>query len=290
MAQLPDSLRDWMTGGRFVTVDGVSLFYRIGGSGPWLVCFHGFPTSSRDWHRLLPRLEKKFRVLVFDFPGYGLSAKPPRRDYSLLRQLDATEALLRHLGVEEFSLLSHDMGNSVACELLYRLEQGVSRLKVKSLTLLNGGIYMDLHRPLLTQRLLRTPLLGPIVARLSGWTVFRAQYPRVYARPAEFDESHYREQWALIRHNEGRRCLASIAGYMRERTRMGQRWLGPLHRCRVPLQAIWGRCDPIAVPAIAERLAANHPKVKLIMLDDTAHYPQLERPAEVAAAILDEGR
>ncbi|MBI3884834.1 MAG: alpha/beta hydrolase [Opitutae bacterium] len=286
MSDLPDSVRTWRDGGNFVEADGVPVFHRVAGRGPWLVCFHGFPTSSWDWHRLLPLLEKHFRVLVFDFPGHGLSGKPAHRDYSLKRQFDAAEALWRHLGIEEFSLLSHDMGDTVACELLRRLELGASRCRLKSLTLLNGGLYPDLHRPLLTQRLLRTPVLGPLVARCSGWPVFRTQYARLYARPAEFTEEHYREQWALLLHNEGRRSLASVAGYMPERLRMGEQWLGPLHRCPVPLRAIWGRLDPVAPPTMTARLAAKHPALELVALDDAGHYPQLERPAEVAAALL----
>ena len=77
MNELTGELQSWMAGGRFTQVDGVELFYHLsrqrGDHLPWLVCFHGFPTSSWDWHLLLPHLEKKYRILVFDFPGYGLS-------------------------------------------------------------------------------------------------------------------------------------------------------------------------------------------------------------------------
>lgn len=81
MDELTGPIQSWMAGGRFSQVDGVELFYHLSKRHsshlPWLVCFHGFPTSSWDWHLLLPHLEKKYRVLVFDFPGYGLSAKHP---------------------------------------------------------------------------------------------------------------------------------------------------------------------------------------------------------------------
>jgi pimeloyl-ACP methyl ester carboxylesterase len=73
-----------MASGRFVQVDGINLFYRQLGTGPDLVCLHGFPTSSWDWHLILPELARHFRVTVFDLPGYGLSDKPPGRSYSLL--------------------------------------------------------------------------------------------------------------------------------------------------------------------------------------------------------------
>jgi len=290
MDELTGPVHSWMAGGRFSQVDGVELFYRLSKHRsshlPWLVCFHGFPTSSWDWHRLLPYLEKKYRVLVFDFPGYGLSAKLPDRDYSLGRQLDAAEALLNFLQISEFDLLAHDMGNSVACELLYRREQGYYPFALRSLALLNGGIYMDLHQPLLTQRLLRTPLLGALTARFSSWQVFRWQYPRVYAQPGQFDQAHYRSQWALMLNNEGRRTLHKIAAYMKERQRMGERWTGPLHRLDVPLKVIWGKRDPIAVYAIAQKLCQSNPGAQLFTLDEIGHYPQLEAPEMVADCLL----
>ncbi|MDP2138452.1 MAG: alpha/beta hydrolase [Candidatus Didemnitutus sp.] len=279
-------MRAWQAGAQFAEVDGVRVHYRVAGDGPWLVCFHGFPTSSWDWHQLVPLLAPHRRVLVFDFPGYGLSAKPTDRDYSLLRQCDAAEALLRSLGIATFDLLAHDMGNSVACELLYRIEQRETDLELRSLTLLNGGLYMDLHRPLLTQRLLRLPVLGALVARITSWMLFRRQYPKVYARPEQFAEAHYRHQWNLLLHGGGRRTLALIAGYMRERVRRGERWLGPLHRTTLPLTVIWGREDPIAVHAIAERLVRENPRARLVTLEGVGHYPQLEAPVWVASQVL----
>jgi pimeloyl-ACP methyl ester carboxylesterase len=288
---LTSPLQSWMAGGRFALLDGVELFYRVGALRhrhlPWLVCFHGFPTSSWDWHLLMPLLEKSYRVLVFDFPGFGLSGKPTDRNYSLTRQLDAAEALLKHLGIMEFDLLAHDMGNSVACEMLYRREQGGYPFDLKSLCLLNGGIYMDLHQPLLTQRLLRTPVIGALTARFSSWQIFRRQYPQAYARPEQFDDTHYRSQWAFMLNNQGRRTLHKVAGYMKERQRMGDRWTGPLHRLDLPLRLIWGRRDPIAIHAIAEKLCAANPSARLYTLDEEGHYPQLEAPLEVARCFLE---
>ncbi|MDX1381719.1 MAG: alpha/beta fold hydrolase, partial [Xanthomonadales bacterium] len=93
MTELPEALHTWSASGRRVLADGVSLYTRERGRGDWIVCVHGFPTSSWDWHRVMPGLARKHRVLVFDLPGFGLSEKPPGRDYSLLRQADAMEAL-----------------------------------------------------------------------------------------------------------------------------------------------------------------------------------------------------
>ena len=285
-SELTDDLHSWMASGRSANVDGTDVWYRVEGSGPWLVCFHGFPTSSWDWHRLLPLLTPHYRVLVFDFPGYGLSGKPRDRSYSLRRQMDATEALLKLLGIEEFDLLAHDMGASVACELLYRLEESQTALRLRSYTMLNAGVYMDMHQALLTQRMLRTPILGTLVARLSSYRLFRYQYPNVYADPNSFDEEHYRQQWSLIMYNNGRGVMEKVAGYMRERRKYVERWLMPLQRTTVPFKLIWGCEDPIAIFPIAQKLSARNPNIELTPLKKIGHYPQLEAADLVAAKML----
>jgi len=79
--------------------------------------------------------------------------------------------------------------------------------------------------------------------------------------------------------------LHKIAGYMHERTRMGDQWTGPLHRLELPLKVIWGKEDPIAVRDIAMKLSLHSHSARLVMLKDVGHYPQLEAPDQVAAAI-----
>jgi len=284
---LPASLQTWRAAGKLLLADGVELFFREQGDGPPLVCFHGFPTSSWDWHRVLPLLSQSFRVIIFDFPGYGLSAKPPDRDYSVLRQMDAVESLLGQLGVRRFHLLSHDMGDTVACELIYRMRENLTDLEMDRWIILNGGIYTDLHQPLLTQRLLRTPIVGEITARLASRRVFDWQFPNVYANPEQFNPEHYDCQWALLQHAGGRKVLAKVAVYMRERLKYADRWLDSLHQWQGPVRIIWGRHDPIAVPAIAERLAPRLSDAKLVVMEDLGHYPQLEGPEDTATKILE---
>ena len=292
--RLPVPLQHWSAAGQRLELKvggseerSLEVYYQVGGNGPWLVCFHGFPTSCWDWHLILPLLQRHHRVLIFDFPGYGLSDKPVWHDYSLLCQMDIVEQLLQHFGISRFDLLCHDMGNSVACELLHRIDAGETTLQLRRMVMLNGGVYMHMHKPLLTQRLLRTPLIGQLVARFSSWQVFSRQYPKVYANPDAFEPEHYECQWSLIRHNQGRKVLAPVAGYMRERVRREQRWLGALHQSRIPCRLIWGERDPIAVHAIGIQLRQNMQQAALVSLPAIGHYPQLEAPEEVAGLIGD---
>ena len=51
---------------------------------------------------------------------------------------------------------------------------------------------------------------------------------------------------------------------------------------------IWGREDPIAVHAIAERLDRENPGAELTTLDGVGHYPQLEAPDAVATHLIND--
>src|SRR6476659_4993306 len=64
----------------FKTADvaGLRVFYREAGdpSKPTIVLLHGFPSSSHQFHDLMPRLEDRFHVIAPDYPGMGYSDAP----------------------------------------------------------------------------------------------------------------------------------------------------------------------------------------------------------------------
>src|SRR5258708_40377283 len=124
-----------------------SIFVRVLGDGPWMTMIHGFPTSSWDWAPIAGALAPKYRLLTFDLLGFGDSDKPSGHDFSAFEQADIVEALWRHYGVAETRLVAHDVGMTVALELLARRDEGNAATGVTDITLLNGGGYAGHHRP-----------------------------------------------------------------------------------------------------------------------------------------------
>src|SRR5512139_1318576 len=57
-------------------VDGLELYYRIGGSGPPLLLLHGFTATGQQWDPFLDALGKHNTVIVPDMPGHGRSSAP----------------------------------------------------------------------------------------------------------------------------------------------------------------------------------------------------------------------
>jgi pimeloyl-ACP methyl ester carboxylesterase len=277
----------WRRKGRMVRARGMSVFVVDEGGGPDdappLLLLHGFPTSSYDWQGVWPRLTARRRVVAFDFPGFGFSDKPADYSYSLLEQADIVELVARELRLDRVNLWAHDMGTSVATELLARREAGLLHFEIERLILMNGSVHAEMASLTAGQRLLRRPLLGPLFARVANRATFRLQMKRVLARPVAPGELD--AQFELLRLNDGQLRLPKIMGYYAERTRFRRRWIGALERFDRPALILWGTRDPVAVLAIAEKLARDTPGATLRKLEGVGHYPQLEAPEQVAEQV-----
>jgi len=177
---LPDQLANWKAAGETYLYRGHSIFYHTEGRGEVLVCIHGFPTASWDGHAVWPRLVEKFRVVAVDMIGVGLSDKPLNYSYSLFDQANLHEGLLAFLGEQTVHLLAHDYGDTVVQELLARHLAGTSRLNVRSVCLLNGGLFPEAIHPHPIQKLLLNPLLGPMVGRLLSERRFQKSFSSVF--------------------------------------------------------------------------------------------------------------
>ena len=221
-----DSLEHWRRGGAVFNWRGHDIFVRRAGAptAPVLLLIHGFPTASWDYAPVWEALAAHWRVLTLDMLGFGFSAKPRHRSYPLADQADLFEAFLRAESVTDYHVMAHDYGDTVAQELLAR---DSAAPKLRSVCLLNGGIFPEAHRPLLIQRLLSS-FAGPMVARLSTRTTFAVSMRRIFASQRPPTAGELDSLWALVTHNKGRAVMAAVSRYRLERRPMRPRWVGAL--------------------------------------------------------------
>jgi len=278
------SATDWQAGGGYLGYAGNSVFFRREGTGARLLLLPGFPAPGWDWARLGPTLAQHHDVIAFDLLGFGLSDKPAQGDYRITRQADLAEAVLAHCGISRCTVIAHDYGDTVAQELLARQNEGGTRLVIERLVLLNGGLFPETHRPVLLQKLLFGPF-GRVIARLTSYRRFAANLRRICARPLA--EEELREHWRLLLRNDGLRVLPQLIGYMRERREHRARWVGALQHARIPIRVINGLADPISGAHMVARYRELVPDVDVAGLADVGHYPQIEAPEEVLAALAD---
>jgi pimeloyl-ACP methyl ester carboxylesterase len=276
--------RAWRQGGALHRFADLDLFYRRAGSGESLVLLHGFPTSSHDFAPLWEPLAAHFDVLAHDLIGLGWSAKP-RRALSVALQADALESLLAALGIERAHLLAHDLGDTVAQELVARHVDGSGRVSWRSVTLLNGGLFPETHRALRVQKLLLSPL-GPILARLSSRRRFDASFAAIFGPDTPPSRAFLDDAWFLLTRDGGRAMLPRLIRYIVERRERRERWVGALTARALPVRLVVGALDPISGRHMAERYRELVRDPDVVLLERLGHYPHVEDPEAVLTAFL----
>ena len=244
---------------------------------------HGFPSSSFDWHMVVPELAKRVRVAAFDFLGFGLSDKPDQA-YSLFAQADLAEAVAAECGIERCVLVSHDMGDTVAAELLKRYSDGDLSFEIERAIITNGSIFIDMAQLSSGQQLLLSlpdeQLSEPL--QMNGMAPgLRETFGR---EPVDAEIDAMIE---LIRHNGGDQLLPRTIRYIEERRANQPRFTDGLASYEGPLTALWGELDPIAVVAMMDKLAEVRPSTEIVRWPDVGHWPALEAPELVSAAVLE---
>jgi pimeloyl-ACP methyl ester carboxylesterase len=282
---LTERVRAWQERGQSEEFRGYGIHvFRQLAEGPLLLLLHGFPSSSYDW-RLLLEEDVPRNVLAFDFLGFGLSAKPREHDYSLFWQADLTEELVRRHGDgRPVLIVAHDMGTSVANELMARDLEGKLEMEIAGIVLFNGSMVLEAASPTPAQRALRSPL-GPLVARLSSERIFRHQFGSVFSDAHPLSEAEAEDQWSLVCHNGGRTLGHRLVSYMDQRETYAERWHGAIRDWPGELSFAWGLRDPVATTAVLAALRELRPEVAVSELPELAHYPQLEDPGQIARCL-----
>jgi pimeloyl-ACP methyl ester carboxylesterase len=250
-----------------------------------LLVLHGFPSSSYDYALVLDDLRRARRVLLLDFLGYGLSAKPDQA-YTVAEQADIAMAFVASLGVDRLALLSHDVGDTVGGELLARQLEGSWPVEVTRRVLTNGSIYIDMAQLSPGQQLLLALPDEQMAAEgaLDAASV-QAGLAATFSATSSVPEQELVAQWDLIARNDGHRMLPRLIRYIEERRRDESRYTGAIERHPSPLHVVWGVDDPIAVVGMTDRLRAARPDTVVELLDVVGHYPMIESPARFASAV-----
>lgn len=278
------ALDHWLARGRFWPCQGYRHFVASAGHGPALLLLHGYPTGSFDWQPLWPRLSAHRRLIAPDFLGLGFSDKPAEALYTISAHADRIEQLLAEEGIDALSIVAHDLGVSVAQELLARVQEGRSRLHIHALVLLNGGLCPEAYQPRFIQRLLASPLgawIGPRVSRAAFERTLRELFA---AQPpaALLDDF-----WTLLEHQQGRRVAHRTGAFWRDRMAQRDRLVQALLSSRrPPLRLINGSADPNSGRHMADAFLALSPSTEVVHLPDVGHWPQWEAADAVSAALL----
>lgn len=246
-----------------------------------LLLIHGFPTSSWDWLPMWGDLIKNYRVIALDMLGFGFSDKPNNRNYSIHGQADIVEALVAAKGLESFHVLAHDYGDTVAQELLARQLEGNGVGQWLSCCFLNGGLFPETHRALLTQKLLLSPI-GSLLNSFTGFRKFCRNFSSVFGADTQPSDQELKDFWWLINFNNGKHLFHNLITYMSDRIQHRERWVSALQTSSIPLALINGSVDPVSGSHMVARYKELECRLDYCAeLPTIGHYPQVEAPEDV---------
>jgi pimeloyl-ACP methyl ester carboxylesterase len=250
---------------------------------PTILLLHGFPTSSWDWQPIWNSLVKDYRLIAVDMLGFGFSDKPNKYKYSIHGQADLVEALVKAKQLKQFHVLTHDYGDTVGQELLARQLEGSGAGEWLSCCFLNGGLFPETHRALLTQKLLLSPI-GGLLNRLTGYAKFCRNFSSVFGAKSKPSEEELKNFWWLININNGKHIFHNLITYIRDRLEHRERLVSAMQQSTIPLALINGSVDPVSGKHMVARYQELNCRLDyLAQLSEIGHYPQVEAPAEVAA-------
>ena len=279
-------IRSWLERGSFFGFDGHRIFYRREGAGPPLLLVHGYPFNSYDWHKIWGDLVSRHDVIAPDMLGMGFSDKPVRHRYSVFDHADMHEALARELGLAEFDVLAHDIGVTVVQEMLARRMESPALPKIRSVVFLNGGLFYEVYRPRLVQKLLCSPA-GHVLGPITPDGAVRAALKEMFGPDTQPTRAEVDELVEVLKHNRGKRVNHLVGRFVLDRKHHRDRFALPLERAVVPMRLVNGNLDPNSGAHLAQRYRELVPDPDVVDLPTIGHWPQLEAPRETVGPALE---
>jgi pimeloyl-ACP methyl ester carboxylesterase len=165
--------------GRFLEIDGVRLHYVERGSGEPLVLLHGNGSMIEDFESsgLVDLAAGKYRVIVFDRPGFGHSDRPRNVAWTPDVQAELIKHALERLDVSNAIVLGHSWGASVAVALALKYPDFV-----RGLVLASGYYYPTARPDAIAMSAPALPVIGDILAHTLSPLISRAIWPMMMAK------------------------------------------------------------------------------------------------------------
>lgn len=276
MTRGPISTMSWTLDHEYDTDEGTVRWAEMGAGEP-VVLVHGTPYSSFLWRDVAPALARTRRVFVFDHLGFGQSEKREGQDLGLAAHARRFAALLSHWGIENPSVVGHDIGGAVALRTLL-----VERTAFRDLVLFDAVTGGAWERGLFAL-LLEHP---EVFSRLPGYahealvTSHLRRGTNLGYRPGVLDT--FLAPW---RGADGQAAFYRQYSQIRESDTVDYESL--LERIAIPVHLLWGTEDDILPPPYAHWIHERIPHADLHWIDGAGHLLQEDAPAQLISYLAE---
>jgi 3-oxoadipate enol-lactonase len=261
-----------------VELNGTTFHYTLTGEGDdTLVFIHAGVADSRSWQRQLDFFSQRSRVLIYDVRGFGQTIMPPDQPFSHHEDL---KALLDHLDISTCKIVAMSMGGAIALDFALTYPEMVEAMvlvasaagghklddpKLAELWQAAGEAYDAGDKKLAAHIEMETWLVGPERELDDVPEHLREAVTEMILRTYELEE-----------HGEGA-----------DEQELDPPAINRLAELAIPTLILIGEYDTVAMKRINEILHERLTNTKKIVMKDTAHLPNMEKPDEFNRLVLD---
>lgn len=254
------------------------------GHGGDVLLLHGLGGTRASLFETAAALSSQYRVHLPDLPGFGSSSKPAFAPYDAAWFADSMLSLMDALEIGQAHVVGNSMGGRVALEMALTAPAriGAVGLLCPAVAWIRRGLH-PLVRVLRPEFGLLPHGLRRSLVSSQFWKLF---YDSDLLDP-EVGELMV-DEFRRIYQTAGARCaLLASARRIYLEAPFGSRGFYPrLAALEVPALFVWGSHDPLVPPAFARHIARWLPTAEQVTLEQCGHVPQVERPHETNALLM----
>lgn len=258
---------------RFVTVNGLRIHYVEWGSAerPPLILIHGLDRVARTFDHVAPHFTSRFRVIAYDMRGHGDSDWDPQARYVVEDHVADLEGLVQQLGLRGITLWGNSTGGRVAQVFAGRHPDLVARVIAEDVGPERPQQIADAYMRRVKQEEPGWASEDELIAALLKGAGASEAVVRPYVRYGTKRRADGRVVW--------KRDPNLVKGFVP--TDLWQY----VRNIRAPILYVLGGRSKIVPLETQDQLRTTLPRVEIVTIPETGHYPSDEKPAEFLAIV-----
>jgi pimeloyl-ACP methyl ester carboxylesterase len=268
---------------RYTKVGNVnSRYWSAGEKGSTVILLHGVGCHVEFWERNIAALAQEHRVFAVDIVGYGRTDKP-EVVYTFELMADFVLDFMNAMGIDKASLVGNSMGGGISMTVAAQAPGRVKKIVLVAPVGLGRGL-----SPVL--RLMTLPMIGEVLTKPGRRGVVRQMQLCLYD-PSQASDDFIDRATAIGTLPGNQRSFLSLiretANIVGVKKGIVADFSARLKRIKTPILMIWGRQDHILPVADGEAAVERMADVRLHVVDRAGHLPQIDKPEEFNATVLD---
>ncbi len=258
---------------------GPRVHYIDEGAGRPVLMFHGNPTWSFLYRKVIQQLSGRFRCVAMDYPGFGLSERPSGYGYTSEEHARVIGKLVDHLNLDGFIVVGQDWGGPIGMTIAMERANRVAGM------VFANTWYWPAKGSLVTFSLvMSSPPLQWLILNRNSFVNFIM--PRSVATP--MDANVFKSYQDAQPNPEARRGVAEFPRQIRLARPMLERLAATAPKAlgAKPMELVWAMKDPaFGNEQVLARWQRDFPSANVTKLANANHYIQEDAPEAVAAAV-----